>query len=479
MDMMRYIQELHYRISDSVRKAITIQSVKNNTRVIAEGKGDVTYQIDAIAEKIIDSYFLSAPPEGGAVVICEGLGVRIYPRNLTSDKVKWRIIIDPLDGTREIMYDKRSCWILTGVALNRGENTCLSDIILSIQTEIPPSIQTNSIVLTAELGKGTWCSIMDVSTRKMLTDPFRLQPSQAHDLRHGFSVFVNFFPGMKEAISRLEEKILTEHLGRVEHNSALTFTDQYLSTAGQIYFLASGKYRLVADFRAYLGKLMQDNDKEFSLCCHPYDLSTWLILAEAGGIISEIDGKKLSYPLDTETNCSWLGYANSMIASKLDPIIQKELLKLTSKLKLEKKASEFGITQRANEMSTGEYRYHWSMNDGSGFICSIASSEGLWQNAHYHKYAREIIVVQAGVVGYITKSYDTPSVVLYHKDESFTVEPFMHHNIYMFPNSMTNTIKFSVNEDEDWYPDSELDVWCKAHTPNKIDNQVNKSPANR
>ena len=35
------------------------------------------------------------------------------------------------------MYQKRSAWILTGVAPNRGPETSLQDIVLAMQTEIP------------------------------------------------------------------------------------------------------------------------------------------------------------------------------------------------------------------------------------------------------------------------------------------------------------------------------------------------------
>lgn len=49
----------------------------------------------------------------------------------------WRIIVDPIDGTRGLMYPKRSGWILTAVAPNLGPNTSLQDIELAVQTEIP------------------------------------------------------------------------------------------------------------------------------------------------------------------------------------------------------------------------------------------------------------------------------------------------------------------------------------------------------
>ena len=73
------------------------------------------------------------------VLIAEGLpgGQITLPEGMTEKKAPWRIIMDPIDGTRVLMYQKRSAWILTGVAPNLGPQTNLQDIQLAVQTEIP------------------------------------------------------------------------------------------------------------------------------------------------------------------------------------------------------------------------------------------------------------------------------------------------------------------------------------------------------
>ena len=45
-----------------------------------------------------------------------------------------RLIVDPIDGTRGIMYDKRSAWTLAGVAPQRGAGTHLGDIAVKLVT---------------------------------------------------------------------------------------------------------------------------------------------------------------------------------------------------------------------------------------------------------------------------------------------------------------------------------------------------------
>ena len=66
----------------------------------------------------------------------------------------WRVVVDPIDGTRGLMYQKRSAWVLTGVARNRGAGTNLQDIELAVQTEIPLVKQHLCDVLWAVRGEG-------------------------------------------------------------------------------------------------------------------------------------------------------------------------------------------------------------------------------------------------------------------------------------------------------------------------------------
>jgi 3'-phosphoadenosine 5'-phosphosulfate (PAPS) 3'-phosphatase len=322
------IHVMHQKIRRKVRNDIKSQK-QGLSDIVGAGNGDVSYGIDMESEKIIDEWFTNNPPEGGAIVISEGLGIKVYPKGINPSDASWRILIDPLDGTRHIMYDNRSCFILTGIAPNKGENTRLYDICAAIQTEVPTSLQDKGVVLRAIRNNGVQIKVYDLNTEAEIKEPILTAPSSSKTLENGFAVFSNFFPGTKEIICTLEENFLKSLYGEPVENGALIFSEQYICNAGQLYMLATGKYRMIADIRANLEKFQIQKGKKLPLCTHPYDLSASLIAEEAGCVLVNLEGKPLDYPLDLDTNCSWICYANKDLFSKLHPVLVTEMKSLS------------------------------------------------------------------------------------------------------------------------------------------------------
>src|SRR5262245_41872945 len=133
------LRAIHDQIRDAVVLATQHQETAQLAAVHRDEEGDTVYAIDAISEERLLELFenLSRSPSLG--LIAEGLrgGQIVLPHGTKEDAAAWRIIVDPIDGTRGLMYQKRSAWILTGVAPNRGVETSLQDIGLAVQTEIP------------------------------------------------------------------------------------------------------------------------------------------------------------------------------------------------------------------------------------------------------------------------------------------------------------------------------------------------------
>jgi fructose-1,6-bisphosphatase/inositol monophosphatase family enzyme len=288
---------------------------------------DTIYQIDTVVDPILDSFCEEWGKTTSLAVVAEGLedengveGVRVYPRGTREEDAQLRLIVDPIDGTRGIMYDKRAAWGLAGVASNKGSKTSLRDIEIAVMTELPTSKMGLGDVLWAIKGQGAHGVREDLRSGDQ--QPLAIQPSKANDLRHGFAMISNFFPGTKILASELMEHIVRETLEAPDVTKAMVFDDQYISTGGQFYELIVGHDRFNADLRPAFYAIQK---QPAGLECHPYDCATMLIAEEAGVVLTDARGNPLDGPLDTTTGLSWIGYANSALRARIEPLILKFL----------------------------------------------------------------------------------------------------------------------------------------------------------
>jgi hypothetical protein len=320
------IRAIHEEIRGAVTSACESSPPADISRVVEDGEGDTIYSVDRVSETILVNLFereiASRVP---VVLIAEGLagGKITLPYGSKESDAVWRIIADPIDGTRPLMYQKRSAWILTGVAPNLGDGTTLADIELAVQTELPLIKQHLCDTLWAVLGMGVQGERFDRVSRERF--PLLPQPSMAKDLTHGFSSVTRFFSGGRDVLAAIDDEISLAALRPGREGKAQLFEDQYLSTGGQLYELMMGHDRFQADLRPLLRSLLNDRGLESSLCCHPYDLCTELIAREAGVLISDEAGFPLRAPLNLEAEVSWAGYANEHIRRIVEPLLQKAL----------------------------------------------------------------------------------------------------------------------------------------------------------
>ena len=314
------IKKLHEIIRDEVVKVCENSELQQLSEVAHEGKEDTFYFIDSISEKRITEYFegeiINISP---VVLIAEGIaenGNIVLPAGTSEKDAEFRIIMDPIDGTRELMYQKRSAWILTGVAPNKGKDTNLQDIEFAVQTEIPLVKQHLSDIVSAYKGKG-----IEAHRYNRLTgdqQSINLHPSAAQSIEHGFAMIARFFHGARDVLAKIDEEIIRNILGNVQGGKALCFEDQYLSTGGQIYELISGHDRFIADLRPLLEDILEERGVNLGLCCHPYDLCTELIAREAGVIVTDEKGNPVQALLNVTDNVSWIGYANNSIKKEVE-----------------------------------------------------------------------------------------------------------------------------------------------------------------
>jgi fructose-1,6-bisphosphatase/inositol monophosphatase family enzyme len=273
------------------------------------GAGDLQYAIDRVSEdglvELVEAAFEGALP---VRLISEGLpeeGVLVG-----RGAVAQLLVVDPIDGTRGLMHDKRSAFVLAGLAPDTRGVT-LQDVTDAAMVEIPTTRSQLSDVFAATRGAGVtgFTESLDDGSRRVLA----VAPSQATTLAHGFATFARFFPGAQEAIGRLADDFFAR-IGSPEEDAPV-FEDQYISNGGQCHALLTGRDRFVADLRP----LFRDRAGRELLCAHPYDLLGGVILEEAGIPVTDEKGRALAPPLDLTSRVAFAAYANETLRRVLEP----------------------------------------------------------------------------------------------------------------------------------------------------------------
>lgn len=325
-DVSERLRVLLCRLGDAIRDAVVHgRASKDATAlaaVAAQSSADTIYEMDRLTEAAILEWFDNHWPSDQPVeVVMEGIeeaASPCFPQGTHRDLTRWKCILDPIDGTRGIMYDKRSAWALAGLAPQLGEGTSLSDITIAAMTELPTTKQWRADQISCVVGRGL--RLEAVNALNGSRAPLELAPSKAHDFRHGFASLAKFFPEGRTLTAQLEEELWDELIGLGSTASPTVFDDQYISTGGQFYELLAGHDRMVGDIRPIVHARLE---LETSLACHPYDLCVWPVLAEAGVIFEEPRGGFPDAPLDTTTPVAWVGFANSALADLARPVLHR------------------------------------------------------------------------------------------------------------------------------------------------------------
>ena len=326
--LLEPIRALHARIRDAVVEACTRQASEALARVEADAGGlaggDTIYAIDRVGEQVLVAGLEAVAHEAPLCLIAEGLPGEqlVLPRGAREEDCLWRVLVDPIDGTRGLMYQKRSAWILTGVAPNKGDATRLSDIVLAMQTEIPLVKQHLSDQLWALRGRGVEARRHDRLAGG--ETPLALAPSRAETIAHGFAGLARFFPGARDVLAAVDDDVVNALVEPVARQAAC-FEDQYASSGGQLYELIAGHDRFVADLRPLVQRERLARGLPPGLCCHPYDVCTALIAQEAGVVVTDAGGGPLDAPLDVSADVAWIGYANERLRALVEPVLRDAL----------------------------------------------------------------------------------------------------------------------------------------------------------
>ncbi len=305
-------------------RAVVLPSLRSDVATLAtqvdQRGGDAIYQLDIPAEATLLDFCRTWGQTRPFRLVAEGIEDEvIFPADADPDHLDFTLIVDPIDGTRGLMYGKRSAWTLLGIAPppRPGWWPTLNAIHIAVMSELPTARAALADTLWAVRGQG-----VAGETRNLITGaatPFVPRPSAAPTLAGGFASLVKYFPGFKVAAARIEEEIFRTVLGSLDNETPQVFDDQYISSGGQLYELASGHDRFIADLRPILP------GGSTRLCAHPYDLCAALVAEEAGVIVTTPTGDPLDAPLDTLSPVAFVGYANADLRDAIAPILRQAL----------------------------------------------------------------------------------------------------------------------------------------------------------
>jgi len=317
------VQDLLIEIGMAVNRRcrqVFLDGLSNLNKEVKVSPADIIYQIDIEAEDEIVRILTARGAEfGGIELIAEGIGaqdVSFYPEGSLDCQLK--IICDPIDGSRGLMYAKRPAFFLAAAGPISAQR--LSDMTVSVMVELPIPKQDEYDVLSAVKGEGLKV--------KRYTDSgsFReiaFESSKADTVEGGFMSFAKFcYPG-KDLIARVEERFLDKLFSGREEEFLPVFDDQYISSGGQLYELIVGHDLFTVDFRASMYRRFESEGKKIGQVCHPYDMAGLLIAQEFGLIIEDVKGNPFDCGLTTDINVDWLGFANESIRTQCRTILHE------------------------------------------------------------------------------------------------------------------------------------------------------------
>lgn len=336
-ELLRRVLVLQARLRDEVLAACREQSVEQLAAYDDSVPGDTAFAVDRVAEEVLVALATSLlAAEWPLLLVAEGLsdtGLGHGVRRLGVGEPEIRVVVDPLDGTRLLAHQKRSAWVLTGVApqLPGPAVPRLRDVELAAMTEVPTVKAGWADVLWAVRGQGARGERVALdagaapSGGAPATRPLAVRASAAQGVEHGFLEVARYFPGGRDVLAAVEDGIARRVLGPPRGGKAQWVEDQYC-TGGTLAELATGHDRFAADLRPLLRAPLSARGEVPPICAHPYDVCATLVAEEAGVVVVDpASGAALDCPLTVEGDVAWAAYCNPAVRALVEPALQAEL----------------------------------------------------------------------------------------------------------------------------------------------------------
>ncbi len=314
-----------------MRAAVATGEVERLTRPASVGAGDVTFGIDVAAEEATSAWLLDEARRGPLSVLTEDMGWRHLgpgptpgdaPVELAGfDHGGPRIAIDPIDGTRNLMFDLRGAWTVVSYAGPGAVAPRLADVTIGIVSELPDTRGAYYRALTAVRGAGCTAAVRGLGDDLVHRDG-ALLVDRSERADHGYFPFFGYHPEQRAALQRLAGDFFARLAAHESADIAHCYDDQHISSGGQLALLALGHYRMVVDAR----RLWNERRGVRLQTAKPYDIAGAVLVArEAGAIVTRTDGGQLDFPLDVTTPVEFVGFHNPATGARLWPHLEAAL----------------------------------------------------------------------------------------------------------------------------------------------------------
>ena len=318
------LRELAGEIRRLARRAPSALESPGHARPVGVGSGDVTFQPDKTTESYLDDWFAGQAALAPLSLLTEDTGWRhggpgpspgTWQELPNSDHGGARIVIDPIDGTRHLLFELRSAWTVIGVASPGCDSPDQSAIEYGLVTEIPTRLAGWARELEAVRGQG--CTASEVPLLGQAPGETRsLHPVDDARVDHGYFPFFAYHPDIRAASDRIAQAFLDRLRKREGAQIEHCYDDQYIASGGQLALLALGHYTMIADLRPWL----LDPEGRATQSAKPYDVSGAVLCAlEAGCRVCDLHGEDLAMPLDTQTPVGFLAFAGPLTQERLLP----------------------------------------------------------------------------------------------------------------------------------------------------------------
>jgi len=344
------LEELGRRLEACVRGQVIAAANGGAARladIAGAGVGDTTFALDVEPEAVVLAWSQECARRSPLSVLTEESGWRHLgpgPDGSLStlegfDHGGPCVIVDPVDGTRNLMFDLRSAWCeiaLVPPLAGRTEAPHQSEVAAGLLVELPPSRAGRGLRLRG------WCQGWAPADAPG-TDPMRPEHGCIEDLfelpsdatgdllligtrvlevdddrrvDNGFLPFFRYHPHQRAPLAAVEAAFFARLEAHEGAHLRDVYDDQYISNAGQLVLLAQGRYRFIADLRAALAR----TDGGPPVTSKPYDLAGAVVCARgAGAVVHDAHGADLDFPLDATTPVAWVAYHNPATADRLAP----------------------------------------------------------------------------------------------------------------------------------------------------------------